>query len=349
MIKIDGSYLEGGGQIVRTSLSLSGLTGKGFEISSIRKNRPKPGLREQHLQAVEAVGKICNAKHNAELNSETLKFEPEEINGGSYLVKVRTAGSTALILNTIMPLAHSKKIKVKITGGGTWNKFAPPMLSIKKVLLVLLKKFNYKGDVKIIREGFYPKGGAEVDFAGEIKKIKKIDLNQPEELREIEIISVASKHLKNKRVAERQAKRAEEILNSSGEFKENIRKRTEYVDALCPGSGILIVGRGSRNIISADSLGERGKSAEKVGKEVAKEFLSEIKNKSSVDKHIADQLMVYMALAVLDMSKKEHVESEIKTSEITLHAKTNAYVIEKFLPVEFEFKDKTIKCRKKKS
>ena len=339
MIRIDGSYLEGGGQIMRTALSLAAITGKKFKINKIREGRPEPGIKEQHLQSIKLLSRICRGQENVSFGDKEFEFKPGKIENEKFKAEIKTAGSTALLLNTVMPLTFEKSLQVEVKGGGTWNKFAPPLLYLKRVLLPLLRKFGLEAEIKVEKEGFYPKGGAKLRFIGKKweanKEIKLTDFNKPEK---INIWSIATNHLKKPKVADRQANEAEKIIKE----KENvaINKNIRYVEARCPGSGLLVC---DNNLLVSDSLGEKGKSSEKVAREAASNYLNGVKNKARIDKYGADQLMVWMALASQNTGK----DSKIKTSKISKHAKTNAYVIEKFLPVKFEFNKKIIIFLKK--
>ena len=208
MIQINGDYNEGGGQILRTALSLSAVTGKSFKVTKIRAKRKKPGLKEQHLQAVNSVAMLCNAKHNAKLFSQELKFEPGKlIHKKTLNVKVRTAGATALIISTVLPIAYriEKSLTLTIDGGGTWNIFAPSVLYLQEVLLPLLKKAGVNAKINIKKDGFYPKGGAQVELSIEPWRIqKKLDLTKYD-VKKAKIFSIATAHLKSREVAERQS------------------------------------------------------------------------------------------------------------------------------------------------
>ena len=328
MIKIDGNYLEGGGQIIRTALSLSAVTGETFEIDNVRAGRSNPGLREQHLQAVNSVALLCDAKHNAKFGSTKFRFQPAKIlsDKNEFLIKIKTAGSTALVISTVMPLAVKlkKQINVDIDGGGTWNIFAPPVIYLQKVLLPLLSKIGFKAEINIVRDGFYPKGGAKVSLKlFPWKPNGKLNLTNCN-LKKNEVFSVASENLKEKNVAERQAKEALTLLKDA---KINI----EYADSICAGSGILIVKTPA--LLAGDSVGKRNITSKQVARDAVEKLQKELKAKACVDHRVADQLMIYMALS--DGGK-------LKTSRISNHARTNAYVIEKFLPVKFKFTDDTI-------
>lgn len=334
IIEIDGSYLEGGGQIVRTSLTLSAITGKPFRIINVRKNRVNPGLAEQHLQCVNAISMLCNAKHNAIKRGTSFEFYPGKIfEKEKFEIKIETAGSIALVISTILPIAYKlyKPIKFFIKGGGTWNRFAPAVLYLQKVLLPLLEKVGYVAEIDINCDGFYPRGGGEVEviiYPWNSKNMKKDLILENHNVDKIKIYSLASVNLKEKNVAERQFESAYNILKN---INLKIEKEVSYVESFSPSSELLIVS--SPTILGGDSFGERGKSSEEVGKEASNRFLKEINAKSGVDEHAADQLMIYMALSK---------SGKLKTSEITNHTKSNAYVIEKFLDVKFKMDENVI-------
>lgn len=327
MILIDGS--DAGGQLVRTACALSAITKKPFKIINIRSARPNPGLQTQHMEGIKFIVELCNAETKGlELNSKELEFHPKELEAKDLKIKISTAGSIGLVLQAILLVTSqlNKSIKIEIEGGGTWNKWAPPVLYLEKVLFLLLKE---ETEIKIQRDGFYPKGGARVEIITRPLKSKPIEFLERKEIQEINGFSIASKSLENAKVAERQAKIAKEMIRQK--FNKELDIETWYVDSLSPGSGVLIYIKTENSIIGGDSLGEIKKSAEIVAKEAVKNLIFEYAN-GVVDRHAADMLLPYMALS----------SGRIQTSEITQHVKTNISVIEKFLPAKFEINEKTI-------
>lgn len=337
MIGIDGSYGSGGGQIIRTALALSALTGKEFRIFNIRAKRKKPGLQPQHLSCVNAVAKLCNAKVEGNfLGSNNIEFFPGRISEENLKIDIGTAGSISLVLQALMPalVKITKPIEMEIIGG-TDVKLAPTIDYIKNVLLNLLEKIGYDAKIEILRRGFYPKGGGIIKFGVMPPEIKRYEFIEREKLLCINGISVASESLRKARVAERQAEEVKKLLYN---FNLPLNIKTEYIEAYSDGSVVTLWLETEKSILGASALGERGKRSEDVAKEAAEKLVDEIKNNAVVDKHASDQLLPYLALT----------EGILKASEITEHAKTNAFVIEKFLPVKFKIDEinKTIECKK---
>jgi len=354
MIQIDGSYLEGGGQICRTALALSTITQKAFQVENIRKNRPNPGLKSQHLYGVKSLKELCNAvSEGDELGSTALKYYPRKIVAKNLDIDVETAGSITLLMQSLLipAMFASKPITIDIIGG-TDTKWSQPFDYFNNILLPQLQRFA-KIEAKLLKRGYYPKGSGKVEikinprfkfndfpsfneFHSHLKQnTNPYNLTEQGHLIQIKGISHASKDLENAKVAERQAGSALNILKSKYNIPINIT--TEYQNTLSTGSGITLWAIFSKNKddidennpirLGADSLGERGKSAENVGEEAAKSMINEIESKAPVDRHLADQILPFMALIG---------SSKIKVSGITNHCRTNIYTIEQFMGKIFE-------------
>lgn len=333
MIIIDGK--EGGGQILRTALGLSALTGKECTITNIRRGRPNPGLQEQHLQGLFAVQKLCNAEvKGAERGSSEVIFSPNKLKKGSVEVSLSTAASVGLVLQVLLLPSIDTKIDIFINGGATYGKFAPPLHHFQHVLFPLLKKMNYSLTLNVLREGFFPKGGAKVEVFSPEVQLKALHILEKGKIVSVHIVSLASRDLEKAQVAERQAQTAKKLLIHRG-FEYPINIHTEYVDTLNTGSGIQITFETEKSFFGGDALGEKGKSAEQVAEEAVQSLIHSYTH-GTVDIHTADMLLPYIALA----------GGSYSIPEMTNHVKTNMRVIEQFLPVKFLVKDLTIQSKK---
>ena len=321
-MKFDGSYGEGGGQILRTAVALSAVTGMPVEIEHIRKGRPKPGLLAQHVKAVEGLARICDARvSGCCLQSTWINFIPGKINGGNYKVDIGTAGSISLFLQCLMPaLMHSQgETRINITGG-TDVQWSPSIDYMRFVTLVALGKMGYKCEISLIRRGYYPRGGGCVEAIINPSYLKNtnFDTNQCTIVEGISHSSGLPSH-----VAQRQANWAEKFLNDQG-YNSNIS--TEVNDHPSTGSGITLW----CGTVGGIALGKPGLKAEKVGVIAAKALLNELKQGVGVDEYLADQLIPYMALAG---------GGSFTTRIISMHTKTNIWVTEQFLPVKFKIEE----------
>ena len=335
-IEIDGSHLEGGGSILRLATALSAITQKPIIINKIREGRCNPGMQEQHLQAVKAISRLCNAETKGlEKGSTTLHFSPGKIKKKQLKVEIKTAGSVALVLQNIMlPCFLSKhNIQVKIEGGGSFGKWAPNLHYFQEVLFPTLRKMGFQMNLQIIKHGMYPEGGADVLF--QTKPCKEIlSLNQEEqgELRIIRGISIASDNLRKGKVAERQADSARRILGNN--FLCPIKISTEYVSSKSKGSAIVVWAEFDNCILGWDALGEKSKYSEKVGEEAATGLLKQILSKATLDEYASDQILPFLCLA--------KSSSTFKVLKISKHLETNIWLIKKFLDVDINIKNNKI-------
>lgn len=325
-IVIDGSHGEGGGQIVRTSLSLAMLTGQPVKLVNIRRGRKKPGLRPQHLTAVQACGSVCNANiSGAELGGRELSFTPGTIRAGNYEFNIGTAGAATLVLQAVLPpLAKTQGESSLVVTGGTHVPWSPPFHYLAEVFLPTIYRLGNVSEASLIRWGWYPKGGGTIKL--NVQPESHTDpafLDLPFEPKNIAGIS-ASSHLPE-HIRIRQKRQLQARLKGIGlEAKIELRD----VPALNPGSFIFVRVQGSGPVAGFSALGARGKPAERVADEAADALLHFLDSGATLDHHLADQMLIYLA--------KIPGEYRLVTSSITKHLLTNAWVIEQFLPVRFE-------------
>ena len=335
MMVIDGSYGEGGGQVLRTSLTMSALLGKPVRIENIRAKRRNPGLQAQHLTGVRAIARICDAElEGADLGSLTLTFRPQSPpRAGEYSFDVAearkggSAGATSLVFQTLLlPLAFAPGQSRLTIRGGTHVAWSPPFHYLQHVYLPTLARMGVEASVEIERWGWFPIGGGEMAASVRGRReshLSGLDLVERGELKRLWGISATSNLPAH--VGQRQKKRTEETLRKRG-FDPQI----EIVDAPSPGTGtvVFLAAEYEHAVAGLSSLGERGKPAEKVAEEACREFIAHHQSGACLDQHLADQLILPLALSP--------GPSAFTTCEITQHLLTNVWVVEQFLDVRFE-------------
>jgi len=333
VLEVPGDLLEGGGQIVRTTIALAALNGKAVKLTKIRGKRPNPGLQAQHIVAVKAVAAICNAETVGLIQgSQELEFTPHGHAPGRWSFDVGTAGSIPLILQALMPSAAYAPTKVAFElTGGTDVRWSPTIDYVRLIELPLLQLMGYRATIQVHRRGHYPKGGGRVSISVDPPRaLKAVSLLEKGQLLGIEGVSHCVKLPSH--VAQRQASAAKEKLNADGFTRVNIANETYPPNQdphVAPGSGVTLLAKfANGTIVGADSLGERGKPAEAVGTEAATKLVAELASHAPVDKHMGDILIPYMAVA--------EGKSMIQVSEITMHTLTNIKVAEMVAGVKFE-------------
>lgn len=325
MIVIDGSFGEGGGQIVRTAVGLAAVLRKPVKIVNIRAKRKNPGLQHQHLTAIKAVGTLSKAiVEGAYVGSTAIYFEPKELVGGRFSFDVGTAGSVTLVLQALMPLLPYLPSRTVIElRGGTDVPWSPPVDYVRYVLEPMVRKLNMNIEVELIKRGHYPKGGGVVRIQIEpTNELRGVELTDRGALLSVGGVSHCVKLPSH--VAERQARAAREALVSKGlRVPVSISIDVDSAnreDWRSPGSGIVLYAVFERSVIGADALGEKGKPAELVGKEAAEKLFVELSSGASVDVHMADMLVPLAGLA--------KGLTRYTASKVTLHTETVLKIVE---------------------
>ena len=343
MMEIDGSQKSGSGTILRLSVALAAITKQPLHITNIRQNRPQPGLKPQHLEALLTAGKLCNAEiQGAKLGSKELWFLPHEIRGGNFEALIETAGSIPMLLLATLPIClfAEKPVSLHVAKGGTDTTHAPTINYLRFVFLPVLKQMGVDTEIRVQKYGYYPKGMGEATITVKPNhQLKPITLKSFGNLESIKGVSVCT-FLADRQVAERQTKAAEDYLTQNG-FRADIQVVNDQSNPLQKGSSLVLWAKtDSGVIIGADAIGELRKMSEAVGREAAQRLITELSVKPTVDIYLADMLTLYMALAkgksvFLARTISEHIESniwligKILNAKFTIEKVKNLYKIEK--------------------
>lgn len=323
MMVLDGSFGEGGGQIMRTALSLSCVTGRAFRIENVRANRSNPGLAAQHLACLRATRDISLADVEGDAMGATeVTFVPRAVRAGKYRFVIETAGSAMLLFQTVLtPLSLAEARSELELVGGTHVPWSPCFDYVDDVYLPALADAGYRAGMTLSRAGFYPKGGGRVEAQVDpIKGTRPVDLSQRAgagAFRGMAWVSRLPASIAHRECTAMQ-KKLEQAGVGTGAF------HVEERDAQSPGNaaGLVLEGAGGRAGFFA--LGKKGKSAENVAAEAADEAIAYIGGKCGVDAHLADQLVVPLAAA--------NAQARYTTSSVTDHLRTNVEVVNAFLP-----------------
>jgi RNA 3'-phosphate cyclase len=324
MIEIDGSHGEGGGQILRTSLSLSAVTEQPVRIFNIRAGRQNPGLSPQHVTSIESVVELADAEVDGlHQGSKEITFRPKQLVGGTFEFDVGTAGSISLVIQScILPAAMSRGQVTMSVRGGTDVRWSPPIDYLSLVHLPMLRLFEISCEMDLISRGFYPEGGGEVRVEiAPSGKPKGAELTNQGKILGIEGVTF-SQNLPD-HVATRIKHAAVKTLVDFRDVKIGSDMRRGH----STGAGIVLAARTENTILGESALGEKGIRSEVLGENCAQDLKETIRSGATVDQHMVDQILPCMALA--------EGPSAILAEEITGHAETNMWVIEEFLGKKF--------------
>lgn len=325
MIHLDGSSFSGSGTIVRFGVPLAALVGQNLRLTNIRARRDRPGLRPQHLKAVEAVTHLCQGSlEGGTVGARELVFRPGRLPlGGSFQWDIGTAGSTTMLAMALLPVAafaqgpHTFRLS-----GGLFQDFAPSAFHFQHALLPLLRRMGLPAELRMLRPGYVPSGGGHIELvtkpaAGTLRPLTM--LQQDVELRYWGIS--LSSHLQQRNVSQRMARTCQESLQRRG-LQADLRILNDET-ASQAGAALALFGEGPHTLIGADRAGALRRSAESIGRFVADSLLQDLDCGATVDRHLADQLIIFTALA--------QGTSKFLLPQITDHVHTNIWLVETIL------------------
>jgi RNA 3'-terminal phosphate cyclase (ATP) len=328
MIEIDGSLGEGGGQIVRSALTLSMVTGQPFRIRNIRAGRPKPGLMRQHLAAVNAAAAVSGAETGPVAAGDSeLRFVPRELRCGDYAFSIGSAGSSSLVLQTLMPaLLHAPGPSSITITGGTHNPMAPPVEFLQRAYRPALEKMGARFDIELRRHGFYPAGGgmvtARIQPVGTWRMLDLLSRGERTDGYAESVIAGVHRNVLTREL---------ECVRTAMGWDEAQLKAVSLPDSHGPGNVLLLTVEHEHVSEVFMAVGEKMVRAEMVAKRVVQDARRYLASGAAVGAYLGDQLMLPMAFAGGGRFSVEHVSQ---------HARTNAEIISLFLPVAFRFEQR---------
>jgi RNA 3'-phosphate cyclase len=330
LFEIDGSQKSGSGTILRLAIALAAVIGQPVHVFNIRQNRPQQGLKPQHLEAVLAAAKLCNAElEGTTLGSREIWFKPHAIRSGAFEAEIGTAGSIPMLLMTVLPICAFAKetVRVHVRNGGTDVTYSPTINYLRNVFLPTLKRTGLDVDITVQKYGYYPKGMGEVTMTVKPpNQLKPIRLEKFGKLKSVKGLSVCT-FLAERKVAERQAKAASTYLAEKG-YNATIQVVNDRSNPLQKGSSIALWAETDTGaILGADAIGQLKKMSEAVGREAAEKLYAELESEPTVDVHLGDMLIPYIALA------EGHSVFFMRT--ISGHLEANIWLAEKMLSVHF--------------
>lgn len=335
MIEIDGSRQSGSGTIVRQAVLLAALTGRAVRIVNARVRRPNPGLRPQHIRVVEAVGALCHARiEGLAPGSTELVFRPGTLKTGrEYRWDIGTAGSTTMLALALLPVLAFSRAPVRVElRGGLFQDFAPSCLHLQHVVLPLLRRMGLEAEVTMGRPGYVPRGDGILHLAVTpmSRPLRPLVLEEAGPVERLWGVALAS-HLDERRVSERMAESAAQVLDRAG-YRAAIETRHDR-ESLQPGAALALfadLGGGAR--LGADRAGALRRSAESIGTHAAARLLDDLRTGATLDRFAADQIIPFAALA--------DGESRVRIPAVTEHVLTNAWLAGEFLGVEGRIEDR---------
>lgn len=328
MIVIDGAEGEGGGQILRTALSLALVTGQAFRIENIRANRARPGVMRQHVTAVEAACAIGGAEcEELAVGASALTFIPAELQPGEHRFAVGTAGSTSLVLQTLLPpLMLAARPSRLVLEGGTHNPSAPPFEFIERVFLPLINRMGPCVSARLLRPGFYPAGGGRIEVEiAPAERLGRLDLIERGALRRVEARALVAA------LPGEIAVRELAVVGKKLGWPEDARRAEQLPERIGPGNILMLEAEFEHSSEIVSGFGQLGVSAETVAEKAAKRMAGFLGSAAAVGPYLADQLMLPMALAG---------GGSFTTVRPSRHSRTVTELIARFLPVRFGLEER---------
>jgi RNA 3'-phosphate cyclase len=325
-LEVDGSFGEGGGQILRSAVAFSIILGRPIHVTNVRAGRELPGLRPQHAASLRILRDISGSTlEGGEIGSTEVRFYPKQVESAEMKVDLKTAASLTLLLQAVVPAASLSGSRLQLDlVGGTDVPWSPTMDYFQTVTSPALKLLGIESKVEVLRRGYYPRGGgrvrARIEPCSVVRALNLTSAGRPPSPHIVSRFGRLPRH-----VADRQAQEARRILKTRGTEPASVSIFEEQSDS--PGSSILVSSIGEQCFLGSDSIGARGKSSESVGRDAAQGFLREADGSACIDSHLADALAPLLALA--------KSESRILVSFVTEHLKTGLYVAKLFTDCEF--------------
>lgn len=328
MIEIDGGQGEGGGQMVRSSLALSIISGLPVHLTNIRANRSSPGLKRQHLTCVQAAAAICDANvDGARLGAREIQFVPQQVKSGSYRFDIGSAGSTTLVAQTVMlPLAFADAASTVSITGGTYNTMAPPFDFLNQAYLPNVRKMGFQVEARQLRPGFYPRGGGEIQLTIESSSLKSLEILERGKRIAHRLVSIIGRLPDH--IAETEIGTASRKLN----WPKKESRTVKFDDCASPGNVLFaeMVYEHVSEIIT--EFGKQGLPADKVAGRLARSVKNYLKIDAPVGQHLADQLLLPMGI----VAEKIGLSSCFRTGPLTQHSLTHIDILQRFLNVQVE-------------
>jgi RNA 3'-phosphate cyclase len=328
MFEIDGSYGEGGGQLVRTAVAVAAIRGTPIRVINIRARRRTPGLAPQHVAAVRAVARLCDARcEGVEPRSPAIVFTPERLHGGTFRVDVGTAGSVTLVLQAMLPALVASRERCRVTiRGGTDVRAAPPVDYLRLVLLPLLATMGVHAGLTVARRGYYPRGGGEVQLdLAPVARVAPFIVEAAGAARRIELRAHVTQLARE--VAERMDTAARLVLPHDIALQGEIEVNPPTL-SYGPGGAIVLRALTEHTVLGAASIAERGVRAEQLGRKAAESLARDLQSGATLDIHAADQMLTLLALA--------DGRSVFRAGEISSHARTAMWLLERLAGTRFE-------------